>query len=75
MIENSTIIQSSFLHIHNGEICIRLPIICLNRLSEIGYLNSYSVEYAGNYYLKPEVFHNREIIDILINTPLPSDNL
>ena len=66
-------IQSVFVKQHNGRLLIKLPKECVQKLNELNLTPVYCHYDAGNYYMNVASFSEPEIINVLTNIPIESD--
>ena len=71
--ETSNKIQSVFLKLYDGRLYVKLPKECVQKLNELNLTPVYCHYDAGNYYMNIASFSEPEIINVLTNIPIESD--
>ena len=65
--------QSVFLKQIDGRLYVKLPKECVWKLNELNLTSIYCHYDAGNYYMNIASFSEPEIINVLTNIPIESD--
>ena len=66
-------IQSVFLKQIDGRLYVKLPKECVWKLNELNLTSIHCHYDAGNYYMNIASFSEPEIINVLANIPIESD--
>jgi len=66
-------IHSVFLKLYYGCLYVKLPKECVQKLNELNLTSIYCHYDAGNYYMNIASFSEPEIINVLANIPIESD--